>query len=170
MAWGFQVLALTGVLQLLRRLLEPKLMSNNIGISPLLSLIGMFVGMRLGGILGLIGGPVAMAVLVGAVRGDVFRNVKADVDLVVEWFKRRWAKAEPAEGAGAGNDGASIPAAEAADGTGNAGAAEVACAAEAAGAAGVTESTAAAKKTANTGAERPAAPAEDGKAEEQQQP
>ncbi len=110
-------------------------MSNNIGISPLLSLIGMFVGMRLGGILGLIGGPVAMAVLVGAVRGDVFRNVKADVDLVVEWFKRRWAKAEPAEGAGA---------------------------------AGVTESTAAAKKTANTGAERPAAPAEDGKAEEQQ--
>ena len=167
-AWGFQVLALTGVLQLLRRLLEPKLMSNNIGISPLLSLIGMFVGMRLGGILGLIGGPVAMAVLVGAVRGDVFRNVKADVDLVVEWFKRRWAKAEPAEGAGAGNDGASIPAAEAADGTGNAGAAEAACAAEAAGAAGVTESTAAAKKTANTGAERPAAPAEDGKAEEQQ--
>ena len=132
-AWGFQVLALTGVLQLLRRLLEP--------------------GMRLGGILGLIGGPVAMAVLVGAVRGDVFRNVKADVDLVVEWFKRRWAKAEPAE---------------AADGTGNAGAAEAACAAEAAGAAGVTESTAAAKKTANTGAERPAAPAEDGKAEEQQ--
>ena len=167
-AWGFQVLALTGVLQLLRRLLEPKLMSNNIGISPLLSLIGMFVGMRLGGILGLIGGPVAMAVLVGAVRGDVFRNVKADVDLVVEWFKRRWAKAEPAEGAGAGNDGASIPAAEAADGTGNAGAAEVACAAEAAGAAGVTERTAATEKTVNTGAERPAAPAEDGKAEEQQ--
>jgi len=100
-AWGFQVLALTGVLQLLRRLLEPKLMSNSIGISPLLSLIGMFVGMRLGGILGLIGGPVAMAVLVGAVRGDVFRSVNADIYLVVQWFKRRWAKAEPpAETAG----------------------------------------------------------------------
>lgn len=160
-AWGFQVLALTGVLQLLRRLLEPKLMSNNIGISPLLSLIGMFVGMRLGGILGLIGGPVAMAVLVGAVRGDVFRNVKADVDLVVEWFKRRWAKAEPAEGAGAAA-AVDANAANSAAGAGNDGAAE------AAGAAGVTESTAAAKKTANTGAERPAAPAEDGKAEEQQ--
>ncbi len=160
-AWGFQVLALTGVLQLLRRLLEPKLMSNNIGISPLLSLIGMFVGMRLGGILGLIGGPVAMAVLVGAVRGDVFRNVKADVDLVVEWFKRRWAKAEPVEGAGAAA-AVDANAANSAAGAGNDGAAE------AAGAAGVTESTAAAKKTANTGAERPAAPAEDGKAEEQQ--
>ena len=90
--WGIQVLALTGALQLLRRVLEPKLMSNSIGISPLLSLIGMFVGMRLGGILGLIGGPVAMAVLVGAVRGDVFKSISDDVYLIVKWFKRRWAK------------------------------------------------------------------------------
>ncbi len=90
--WGIQVLALTGVLQLLRRILEPKLMSDSIGISPLLSLIGMFVGMRFGGIVGLIGGPVAMAVLVGAVRGDVFKNVNEDLYVLVEWFRKRWAK------------------------------------------------------------------------------
>ena len=95
--WGIQVLALTGVLQLLRRILEPKLMSDSIGISPLLSLIGMFVGMRFGGIIGLIGGPVAMAVLVGAVRGDVFKNVNTDIYTLVEWFKRRWAKPADAE-------------------------------------------------------------------------
>ena len=95
--WGIQVLALTGVLQLLRRILEPKLMSDSIGISPLQSLIGMFVGMRIGGIVGLIGGPVAMAVLVGAVRGDVFKNVNEDLYLIVQWFKRRWAKPEHAE-------------------------------------------------------------------------
>ena len=91
-AWGIQVLALTAALQLLRRVLEPKLMANSIGISPLLSLIGMFVGMRIGGILGLIGGPVAMAVLVGAVRGDVFKSISDDVYLIVKWFKYRWAK------------------------------------------------------------------------------
>ena len=96
--WGIQVLALTGVLQLLRRILEPKLMSNSIGISPLLSLIGMFVGMRFGGIIGLIGGPVAMAVLVGAVRGNVFLRITEDIQLVTEWFKRRWAKPQDAAG------------------------------------------------------------------------
>ena len=89
---GIQVLALTGFLQLLRRILEPKLMSNRIGISPLLSLIGMFVGMRFGGIIGLIGGPVAMAVLVGAFRGDIFKSVNDDMYLLVQWFRRRWAK------------------------------------------------------------------------------
>lgn len=96
-AWGIQVLALTGVLQLLRRILEPKLMSDSIGISPLQSLIGMFVGMRIGGIIGLIGGPVAMAVLVGAMRGDVFKNISEDVNTLVQWFKRRWAKPGEAE-------------------------------------------------------------------------
>ena len=100
-AWGIQVLALTGVLQLLRRILEPKLMSDSIGISPLQSLIGMFVGMRIGGIIGLIGGPVAMAVLVGAMRGDVFKNISEDVNTLVQWFKHRWAKPGEAETAAA---------------------------------------------------------------------
>ncbi|NCB06049.1 MAG: sporulation integral membrane protein YtvI, partial [Clostridia bacterium] len=52
----------------LRRLIEPKIMSNSIGISPLLSLIAMFIGMRVGGIIGLIAAPVGMVVLVSAVR------------------------------------------------------------------------------------------------------
>ena len=101
---GIQVLALTGTLQLLRRILEPKLMSDSIGISPLMSLIGMFVGMRFGGILGLIGGPVAMAVLVGAVRGDTFKGVNEDLYLIVQWFKRRWAKEEPVAAAAAAEE------------------------------------------------------------------
>lgn len=108
-----QVLVLTGVLQLLRRILEPKLMSDNIGISPLLSLVGMFVGMRIGGIVGLIGGPVAMAVLVGAVRGDVFKGINDDLYTVVQWFKRRWAKEPPAPAAlplpGGGPEAAPAP-------------------------------------------------------------
>ena len=87
--WGIQVLALTGVLQLLRRILEPKLMSDSIGISPLQSLIGMFVGMRIGGIIGLIGGPVMMSVLVGAYKGGLFRPMERDIKLISVWLKNR---------------------------------------------------------------------------------
>ena len=87
---GVQVLLLTGFLQLVRRLLEPKLMSNSIGITPLESLVGMFVGMRFGGIPGLIGGPVLMSVLVGAMRGPGYASLKGDIRCIRMYFHRRW--------------------------------------------------------------------------------
>ena len=116
-AVGFEVLALTGVLQLVRRILEPKLMSHNIGISPLLSLIGMFVGLRFGGILGLIGGPVIMAVLEGALHGEYFRSMKRDFMTIVRYYRRRWAAPavsgtdvpEPVPGDPAGGENAPVP-------------------------------------------------------------
>ena len=86
---GFLLLALTLGLQLLRRLLEPKLMSNRIGITPLQSLIGMFVGLRIGGIIGLIGGPVMMSVLVGAYNGGIFASTVRDVKVVTAWIRNR---------------------------------------------------------------------------------
>ena len=88
-AAGFQILFLTLGLQLLRRVLEPKLMSDSIGITPLESLIGMFVGMRFGGIIGLIGGPVLMSVLVGAFKGGLFASAARDFHLISVWFKNR---------------------------------------------------------------------------------
>ena len=88
-AAGAQLLFLTLGLQLLRRVLEPKLMSDSIGISPLQSLIGMFVGMRFGGIIGLIGGPVLMSVLVGAFKGGLFAPTARDFHLISVWFKNR---------------------------------------------------------------------------------
>ena len=93
-AIGWQILGLTLFLQLLRRLLEPKLMSDSLSITPLESLIGMFVGMQTGGVVGLIGGPVAMAVLVGAVRGRVFESMVQDARTVAAYFRRRWARSE----------------------------------------------------------------------------
>ena len=75
---------------LLRRLLDPILLGNNLGISPLFSLIGMFVGMRLGGVIGLILGPIAMLVLVSAVRAHLFDGILEDNHAVVLYLKRRW--------------------------------------------------------------------------------
>lgn len=89
-AQGFQILFLTLGLQIIRRILEPKVMSDSMSISPLESLAGMFIGMRLGGILGLICGPVAMAVLVGAIRSRVFDATIRDYHTVSEYLKERW--------------------------------------------------------------------------------
>ena len=88
-AQGAQLLFLTLGLQLLRRVLEPKLMSDSIGISPLQSLIGMFVGMRFGGIIGLIGGPVLMSVLVGAFKGGLFASTLRDGHTISCYLKNR---------------------------------------------------------------------------------
>lgn len=88
---GIQVLLLTGFLQLTRRLLEPKLMSNSIGITPLESLIGMFAGMRFGGILGLVSGPVLMSIIVGAFHGPGYASLKSDIRCIRLYFHKRWA-------------------------------------------------------------------------------
>ena len=89
-ARGLQILFLTLGLQLLRRVIEPKLMSDSIGITPTQSLIGMFVGMRFGGIIGLIGGPVLMSVLVGAYKGGLFAPMIEDIHIISRYLKRRW--------------------------------------------------------------------------------
>ena len=86
---GILLLILTLGLQLLRRVLEPKLMANRIGITPLQSLIGMFVGLRIGGIVGLIGGPVMMSVLVGAYKGGLFNATDRDIKIISAWLKNR---------------------------------------------------------------------------------
>ena len=87
--FGILLLVLTLGLQLLRRVLEPKLMADRIGITPLQSLIGMFVGLRYGGIIGLIGGPVLMSVLVGAFKGGLFASTFRDCHLISSWLKNR---------------------------------------------------------------------------------
>lgn len=87
--FGILLLVLTLALQLLRRILEPKLMADKIGISPLESLIGMFVGMQYGGIIGLIGGPVLMSVLVGAFKGGLFISTARDCHIISAWLKNR---------------------------------------------------------------------------------
>ena len=86
---GILLLVLTLGLQILRRVLEPKLMSDSMRITPLQSLIGMFVGMRYGGILGLIGGPVLMSVLVGAFKGGLFASTVRDCHVVSAWLRNR---------------------------------------------------------------------------------
>jgi len=87
---GWIVLGLYLIYQIIRRLTEPMLLGNNLGVSPLLSLIGMFVGLHLGGIVGLILGPVVMVIIVSAVRARLFDGIVADCQTLFQYVKDRW--------------------------------------------------------------------------------
>ncbi len=87
---GWIVLGLYLIYQVIRRATEPMLLGTNLGVSPLLSLIGMYVGMRLAGVMGLILGPVAMVVLVSAVRAHLFDGIVADGRTLLHYMKARW--------------------------------------------------------------------------------
>lgn len=63
-ALGFGLVALYGVCSLTRQILEPKILSSQIGLHPLLTLAGVFAGFKLFGVLGLIAGPLLVLVFV----------------------------------------------------------------------------------------------------------
>lgn len=63
-ALGFGLLALYGVCALTRQILEPKILSSQIGLHPLLTLGGVFVGYKLFGFWGLIIGPILTMIFV----------------------------------------------------------------------------------------------------------
>lgn len=91
---GWLVLGLYVGYSLLRRVTEPALLGTNLGVSPLASLVGMFVGMRLGGVAGLILGPIVMVVLVGAVRSHLFDGIVRDAETIALCMTRRWHRDE----------------------------------------------------------------------------
>ncbi len=62
---GVFLLGLAFVLFLFRKLAEPKVVGNQTGLSPLLSLISIYAGMKLGGVAGMILCPIACMVVIG---------------------------------------------------------------------------------------------------------
>ena len=70
-----------GVVCVFRRVAEPKAVGSQTGLSPILSLISMYVGMRLAGVLGMILGPVLCLVAINVARTGVFDGLTADLAL-----------------------------------------------------------------------------------------
>jgi sporulation integral membrane protein YtvI len=59
-ALGTELAVLAAILLIIRRTLEPKVMGSHIGLSPLSTLIGMYLGLKIFGILGFIFGPLLL--------------------------------------------------------------------------------------------------------------
>ena len=72
-----------GVVCVFRRVAEPKAVGSQTGLSPILSLVSMYVGMKLAGVLGMILGPIVCLVFLNICRTGVFDGLVADVTLAV---------------------------------------------------------------------------------------
>lgn len=73
---GIGLLILYGVITIARHLIEPKVLATSVGLDPLPTLIGMFVGLKLFGVLGLIIGPVSFVVIFAIYKTGVFTDLR----------------------------------------------------------------------------------------------
>ncbi|WP_209125498.1 sporulation integral membrane protein YtvI [Alkalihalobacillus sp. BA299] len=74
---GSQLLILAGVLLIIRRVVEPKVMGQHIGLSPLATLIAMYIGLMLFGVIGFIIGPLIMIAFTSAKEAGIIKfNIK----------------------------------------------------------------------------------------------
>lgn len=76
---AIQLMVIWGVIALFRRLGEPKILGDQTGLPPILSLAGIYVGMRLGGVLGMIVGPILLLVFINLGKVGVFRPAVGDL-------------------------------------------------------------------------------------------
>ncbi len=70
---GIQLLVLAGILLIIRRTVEPKVMGDQIGLPPLPTLIGLWLGLYFFGILGLIVGPLSIIALLSAKEAGLIK-------------------------------------------------------------------------------------------------
>ena len=72
-ALAVQLFILAAVLLTIRRTVEPKVMGHHIGLSPLVTLISLFIGLQLLGILGFILGPLIVILFTSAKEAGIIK-------------------------------------------------------------------------------------------------
>ena len=73
------LLVIWGIICFFRRFMEPKVVGDQTGLHPLLSLLAIYVGMKLGGVLGMILGPVLLIMVRNLWQAGMFRATVDDL-------------------------------------------------------------------------------------------
>ena len=76
---AIEMMVIWGVVAMFRRVMEPKFVGDQTGLSPILSLVSIYVGMKLAGVLGMILGPILMLVLLNLAGMGMFRGLRMDL-------------------------------------------------------------------------------------------
>ncbi len=74
---AFGLLIMFGVITIVRRIIEPKILGSSLGISALAALVSLYIGFQLLGFIGLIVGP-AIVIIYEALRSAGFIKIKID--------------------------------------------------------------------------------------------
>ena len=67
---GIAIIILLIIMSVVRQILEPKLVSKNIGVHPIFTLIAMYTGFKIIGVIGLLVGPIVLI---------IFKNIFANL-------------------------------------------------------------------------------------------
>ena len=59
---GIAIIVLLIIMSIVRQILEPKLVSKNIGVHPMFTLIAMYTGFKILGVIGLLIGPIVLII------------------------------------------------------------------------------------------------------------
>jgi len=81
---SLSLLIIWGVIALFRRVGEPKVLGSQTGLSPILSLVSIYVGMRMGGVPGMILGPILCLVFLNIYRSGLFEGAADDLKLAAQ--------------------------------------------------------------------------------------
>lgn len=72
---GFGYVATYIAVTLLRRFVEPKLVSDKMGFNPILTLVSMYIGYKWWGVLGLLAGPILLMIFISLYKVGLFNGI-----------------------------------------------------------------------------------------------
>lgn len=72
---GFGYVATYISVTLLRRFVEPKLVSDKMGFNPILTLVSMYIGYKWWGVLGLLAGPILLMIFISLYKVGLFNGI-----------------------------------------------------------------------------------------------
>ncbi len=79
-----ELMLIWGVIALFRRMGEPKFVGDQTGLSPIVSLISIYIGWRIAAVLGMILGPTIALIALNLIRLGIFEGLRQDLTAAVE--------------------------------------------------------------------------------------
>jgi sporulation integral membrane protein YtvI len=71
---GISLLVVYIIISVVRQFLEPQILGENIGLHPLATLISLYAGLQLGGVAGMIMGPILVVIFIACYRAGLFER------------------------------------------------------------------------------------------------